>query len=85
MRRALLLALCACGGSAKSARVREASEMEIADCTFIKRVRGTGGNAAEAKRAALDAAAKLGATHVTWFIPCCETVEADAYRCDAPD
>jgi hypothetical protein len=86
MRWALVL-LVACGGSKlspKAAKIREASDMEIADCTFVKRVRGEGSDQTDAKHAALEKAAAAGATHVTWFIPCCTTVEADAYRCDAP-
>ncbi len=83
----LVVCVVACGGSSlspKAARIREASELEMADCAHLQRVRGEGSDETHARHAALEKAAAMGATHVTWFIPCCTTVEADAYRCDAP-
>jgi len=86
-----LLAI-ACGGkglSSKAASIREGDESDLSDCTFLQKVKGTaseGDSDAEthAKNAAREQAASLGATHIKWVIPCCTSVEAEAYRCDLP-
>jgi len=90
-----IIALClvACGSktlSPAAARVREAEESDLADCTFLQKVRGTASEgdsdaAAHAKNAAREQAASVGATHIKWIIPCCTSVEAEAYKCDVPD
>lgn len=84
--------LAGCGSSSTSsaaANIREAQESDLGDCTFLQKVQGTASDddrdaATHAKRAAREEAAKLGATHIKWIIPCCTSVEADAYRCDLP-
>jgi hypothetical protein len=89
----LMLCVIACGsnkGSPAAARVIEASESEITDCVVLRRVSGSASandsNAElHAKQAAKAEAAKLGATHVRWIVPCCTYVEGEAYRCDAPE
>ncbi|HSD88941.1 MAG TPA: hypothetical protein VLB44_15545 [Kofleriaceae bacterium] len=90
-----IVALCAtaCGSktvSPSAARIREASESDLTDCTFLQKVQGTASDgdpaaATHAKNAAKEQAAAIGATHIKWIIPCCTSVEAEAYRCDAPD
>jgi hypothetical protein len=80
--------LAACGSSSMSsaaASIREAEDSDLGDCAFLQKVKGDGDAAASAKRAAREQAAKLGATHIKWIIPCCTSVEADAYRCDVPE
>lgn len=88
-----LLAL-ACGGSGglspAAARIREADESNLTDCTFLQNVEGTASEndknaATHAKNDAREKAAAIGATHVKWIIPCCTSVEAEAYRCDVPE
>lgn len=89
------LALCvvACGSkspSPEAARIREGSDLELTDCAFLQKVQGnaseTDGNAeTHAKNAAREQAAAVGATHIKWIVPCCTYVEAEAYRCDAPE
>ncbi len=89
----LLSCVTACGsnkGSPAAARVLEASESDITDCAVLRRVSGSASandsNPEQtAKNAAKAEAAKLGATHVRWIVPCCTYVEAEAYRCDAPE
>jgi hypothetical protein len=89
----LIIGLCAaaCGGSKKSAAsVREATDSDLTDCSFLQKVQGTasdsdGNAAAHAKSKAREEAAAIGATHIKWIIPCCTSVEADAYRCDLPE
>jgi hypothetical protein len=83
----------ACGSKSLSpaaANIREGSDLELTDCAFLQKVQGsaseTDGNAAtHAKNQAREQAAAIGATHVKWIIPCCTSVEAEAYRCDAPE
>jgi len=85
--------LAACGSksmSSAAASIREAEESDLGDCAFLQKVQGTASDddkeaATHAKAAAREEAAKLGATHIKWIIPCCTSVEADAYRCDVPD
>ncbi len=89
------IALCviACGSnkvSPAAARILEGDELQLTDCAVLQRVNGsasTNDSDAElhAKNAAKEQAAKLGATHVRWIVPCCSYVEAIAYRCDAPE
>lgn len=87
-----LLAI-ACGSSSLSpaaARIREGTESDLADCSFLQKVKGTASDsdsnaATTAKNAAREQAATLGATHVRWIVPCCTSVEAEAYRCDLPE
>lgn len=82
----------ACGGKGPSpaaARIREASDADLTDCSFVQKVQGTASDsdsnaAATAKAKAREEAAAVGATHIKWIIPCCTSVEADAYRCDVP-
>ena len=89
----LLSALCAvaCGSKTPAgSQIREASDLELTDCSFLQKVSGTASvddknAAAHAKAKAREEAAKLGATHIKWIIPCCTSVEGDAYRCDLPD
>jgi hypothetical protein len=90
-----LIASCAfgCGSQSLSpaaARIHEGTELELTDCAVLQRVNGSApaddANAeTTAKNAAREAAAKLGATHIRWIVPCCTYVEANAYRCDAPE
>ena len=83
----------ACGSkplSPAAAHVREGMDLDLADCAFVQKVRGTASegdsNAVlHARNKAREEAAALGATHVRWIVPCCTEVEGDAYRCDAPD
>jgi len=83
----------ACGSrtlSPAAARIVEGNESTLTDCTFLQKVKSTAsesGSAAEtrAKNDAREQAAAIGATHMRWIVPCCTYVEADAYRCDAPD
>lgn len=89
------VALCAiaCGSktlSPAAARIREGNESDLTDCSFLQKVQGTASDsdshaATHAKNAAREEAAKIGATHIRWIVPCCTSVEAEAYRCDAPD
>jgi len=97
MKRSLLVItiVCAtaCGGnklSAKADRIREGSDLELTDCAFLQKVNGSASDtdsqaATHAKKAARERAAALGATHIKWIVPCCTYVEAEAYRCDAPE
>ena len=88
-----LVVLCAvaCGSKTPAAaRIHEATESDLADCTFLQKVQGTASESdknaeAHAKNAAKENAAKIGATHIRWIIPCCTSVEAEAYRCDVPE
>lgn len=81
----------ACGGKTPGAsRVVDADESNLADCKSVGRVKGTASDGAadaatSAKNAAREQAASLGATHVRWIVPCCSTVEGDAFRCDMPE
>lgn len=83
----------ACGSNTLSpaaARIRDGAESDLSDCAFLQRVKGTASDsdknaATHAKNAAREQAASLGATHVRWIVPCCTSVEAEAYRCDLPD
>jgi hypothetical protein len=93
--RLVIVGVCviACGSKSMSpaaARIKEGSDTELTDCAFLQRVSGTASDSdsnAErtAKNAAREEAAKLGATHLKWIVPCCTSVEAEAYRCDLPD
>lgn len=88
-----VIALCggACGSRTPSAaRIHEAEDSDLTDCTFLQKVEGTASEgdrnaAVHAKNAAKEKAAAIGATHIKWIIPCCTSVEAEAYRCDAPE
>jgi hypothetical protein len=85
-----VVCLLACGGKANPSRVVDADEANLADCKVIQRVSGTASGegmevAPRAKDDARRKAAALGATHIRWIVPCCTTVEGDAYRCDLPD
>ena len=90
-----IVALCAiaCGSKSLSpaaARIREGSDLELTDCSYLQKVSGTASEndkraQTTAKNAAREAAAAIGATHIKWIIPCCTSVEAEAYRCDAPE
>ena len=81
--------LAACGARAVESRVVDGEASTLTDCQPLERVTGTseGGPDAEtqAKNDARKKAAKLGATHIRWIVPCCTSVEGDAYRCDMPD
>lgn len=87
------LFVAACGGrslSPAAARIHEGDESSLEDCTQLQQVTGAssaGDNDTaqrEAKREALEKAAKLGATHIKWIVPCCSSVEAVAYKCETP-
>jgi hypothetical protein len=88
----LALALCSCGGSAlstKASALREGTDADLQDCTFVGKVAGTASDSDKsaeqhAKNKARENAAKLGATHIKWIVPCCTSVEAEAYKCDVP-
>jgi len=82
----------ACGSRTVASHVVDAEASVLADCQLLERVTGTsnegeGGPTAEmhAKDDARKKAAKLGATHIHWIVPCCTSVEGDAYRCDLPE
>jgi hypothetical protein len=83
----------ACGSRApspSSVRVHLGDETELTDCTFLQKVEGTASDSdsraeQHAKHNARAQAAAIGATDIRWIVPCCTYVEADAYRCDAPD
>jgi hypothetical protein len=88
----IALALVGCGGSSslssKAAALHE-GDADFKDCTFLGKVEGTASDSDKsaelhAKNMARENAAKLGATHIKWIIPCCTSVEAEAYRCDLP-
>ena len=89
------IGLCtvSCGSrtpSPAAARVHEGMDLDLADCTFVQKVRGTASEGdsdavIHARNHAREEAAALGATHVRWIVPCCTDVEGDAYRCDAPE
>ena len=91
----VIIAMCAiaCGSkslSAKAANIREGADADLTDCTYLQKVQGTASEndsnaATHAKNQAKEAAAAIGATHIKWIVPCCTSVEADAYRCDLPD
>jgi len=90
---AIVSLLGACGSKGPSpaaANLREASDSDLTDCAFLQKVQGTASDSdpkaeAHAKAKAREAAAAAGATHIKWIIPCCTSVEAEAYRCDLPD
>ena len=93
MKRCLLaLALCSCGGgslSTKGAALHEGTDADLQDCSFLGKVEGTASDSDKsaelhAKNMARENAVKLGATHIKWIIPCCTSVEAEAYKCDVP-
>ncbi|MBA2538914.1 MAG: hypothetical protein H0V17_04700 [Deltaproteobacteria bacterium] len=80
----------ACGGKTTGSRVVDGDEANLTDCKILERVKGTASDSASdpatiAKADARSKAAKLGATHIRWIVPCCTTVEGDAFRCDLPD
>ena len=87
-----MVLLVACGSSSlssKAARIQEASDTDLTDCSFLQKVEGTASEddpkaEMHAKSAARERAAAIGATHIKWIIPCCTSVEAEAYRCDVP-
>ena len=87
------LSAIACGSkslSSKAASIREGADADLTDCTYLQKVQGTASEndsnaATHAKNKAREEAAALGATHIKWIIPCCTSVEGDAYRCDLPD
>ena len=80
----------ACGGNTRDpASVIDGTE-DLTDCSLLRRVNGEASDsdsnaAAVARRKAKAEAASIGATHIKWIVPCCTYVEANAYRCDAPD
>ncbi|NVB79587.1 MAG: hypothetical protein HOV81_14415 [Kofleriaceae bacterium] len=82
-----------CGSKTPSpaaARIHEAEESDLTDCTFLQKVQGSASESDKnaemhAKNEARENAAKLGATHIRWIVPCCTSVEAEAYRCDVPE
>jgi hypothetical protein len=80
--------LAACGGSgslsAGAAKLKEGDDANLGDCAFLQKVSGAGSDETSSKNAAREKAATLGATHLKWIIPCCTTVEAEAYRCETP-
>ena len=88
----IAFALCGCGGSSlssKASALHEGTDADLQDCSFLGKVEGTASESdskaeVHAKNMARENAAKLGATHIKWIIPCCTSVEAEAYRCDAP-
>jgi hypothetical protein len=86
-----IVASCAlaCGSKKPTARVVDGDATTLADCKVLERVRGTASEGDDAgTRAKNDArkkAAALGATHIRWIVPCCTSVEGDAFRCDLPD
>lgn len=88
MRRFLVLVfVVGCGAKGPSpaaARILEADDATMGDCTPLGKVNGAGGNVDAAKADAREHAAKLGATHIKFIVPCCTTVEAETYRCDVP-
>ena len=89
------LSAIACGGSnalspGASRIIEEGNESVLTDCKFMQKVQGKASESdsnaeAHAKNDAKENAAKLGATHIRWIVPCCSYVEAEAYRCDVPD
>ena len=89
----ILLFAIGCGSgklSPKAARLIEGNDVNVTDCALVQRVTGTASTSdseaeTHAKNAAREKAAALGATHLRWIVPCCTSVEADAYRCDLPD
>lgn len=91
MRLLWLVVVLGCGSKTTASRVVDADDTaNLADCKILQRVRGTssgdGNEAADrAKAEARGKAAKLGATHIRWIVPCCTSVEGDAYRCDLPE
>ncbi len=81
------LLLGSCGGSGLSAaasKLKEGDDSSLGDCAFLQKVSGAGSDETSSKNAAREKAADLGATHLKWIIPCCTTVEAEAYRCETP-
>jgi hypothetical protein len=75
--------------SPKAAALRESDGTELTDCTFLGKFEGTAGDGdahaeTHAKNAAREKAAAAGATHIKWIVPCCTSVEAEAYKCDVP-
>lgn len=87
----IAFALVGCGGSSLSSKAAALHEgdADFKDCTFLGKVEGTASDSdksaeAHAKNMARENAVKLGATHIKWIIPCCTSVEAEAYRCDLP-
>ena len=82
-----------CGGKGPSpaaAHIRDGDDVELTDCKDLGRVEGTANDndnnaVADAKDAAREQAAGMGATTVKWIVPCCTSVEGEAYRCDAPE
>ena len=90
-----IVALCAVACGARSVgptaiRIHDGDEAELKDCTFLQKVEGTASDSdsqaeMHAKHNAKAQAAAIGATDLKWIVPCCTYVEADAYRCDAPD
>jgi hypothetical protein len=85
-----LVGACGSKQGPGAASIREASDSDLTDCSFIQKVQGTASDddpkaEVHAKAKAREAAAAAGATHIKWIIPCCTSVEAEAYRCDVPD
>jgi len=91
MRLLCLVLVLGCGSKTTASRVVDADDSaNLADCKILQRVSGTasGEGADAANRAKAEArgkAATLGATHIRWIVPCCTSVEGDAYRCDLPE
>src|SRR5512140_2779186 len=77
------------GPSPAAARIGDGNDVELADCTDLGKVEGTASEddknrEAHAKDAAREQAAAMGATTIKWLVPCCTSVEGEAYRCDVP-
>lgn len=89
----VLLCAVACGANTPgptAVRIHDGDETELADCTFLQKVEGTANDSdsqaeMHARHRARAQAAAIGATDIRWIVPCCTYVEADAYRCDAPE
>lgn len=91
---ALALAGCAAAPSHQAALVKEVAQEQVIECEFLGETRGMsgwGGSAAagtganNARVAAKERAAKLGATHLVWVAAgdVIQTAVAHAYRCPA--
>jgi hypothetical protein len=85
---AVLLAF-ACGGKTPATHIADGDESNLTDCQVLERVHGKASEGPDAetnaKNDAREKAAALGATHIRWIVPCCSSVEGDAYRCDLPE
>lgn len=85
-----LLCVVGCGSKTAASRVVDAEDANLTDCQFVQKVHGSASGtdddvATRAKNDARRQAAAAGATHIRWLVPCCSTVEGDAFRCDLPE